>query len=122
MNGRHIRITLKMYQKNKPTRCNAYLRGAKDSPCSRCGVNDGTVVGAHYTGLRQHTYGKGTGMKPHDHAVAYLCRECHEYFDRNLARKSAEVSEEFLHCIIISQTMFLRSGGKLVLDNVNTLS
>ena len=75
---------------------------AKHSACVRCEADDGTIVGAHYTGIRQHAYGKGRGLKGSDIAVAFLCRACHEYFDQPAERKSIERSEEFLHCIMLT--------------------
>ncbi len=111
-----------MYQKNKPTRCKKYLRGAKDEGCTRCGNNNGTIVGAHYTGIRQHSYGKGTSQKPHDHAVAYLCSECHKHFDASFRYKSVEESEEFLHCIILSQARYLNKHGVIKNDEKQTKS
>jgi hypothetical protein len=79
-----------------------YLNGARGQPCVRCGANDGTVVSAHYTGLRQHLYGKGRGIKGSDVLVADLCRVCHEHFDQPQERKSIEASEAFLHCIAMT--------------------
>ena len=91
-------------------RSKKYLRGAEGQPCTRCNTNDGTIVAAHYQGLRSHLYGKGTGTKVHDLLVADLCSECHHYFDspqpppsalsRDLCK--ALYSEEFLHCVALT--------------------
>ena len=91
-------------------RSKKYLQGAKGQPCVRCGVEDGTIVGAHYTGLRVHLYGKGTGTKPHDILIADLCSSCHFFFDhprmdlgqndRNIWKTN--VSEEFLHLVALT--------------------
>jgi len=94
-------------------RSKKYLKGAKDQSCVNCGVNDGTIVSAHYQGLRSHLYGKGTGTKPHDLLVADLCHKCHTIFDSQDLRlrhntlhnrnwRKCEVSEEFLHCIALT--------------------
>lgn len=69
---------------------------ARDEACIRCGRIDGTVVLAHYTGPRQHSFGKGTGTKGHDAVGAYLCRTCHDWFDSYRGRNTVERSEEFL--------------------------
>ena len=75
---------------------------AKHSACVRCEADDGTIVAAHYTGIRQHSYGKGRSLKGSDIAVAFLCCDCHKYFDQPTERKSIERSEEFLHCIMLT--------------------
>jgi hypothetical protein len=78
------------------------LAMAKDQDCVRCGSN-GTTVTAHYTGLRQHQFGKGFGVKCDDVASAWLCHECHDYFDKQITeRKSIERSEEFLFLIVMT--------------------
>lgn len=72
---------------------------ARDESCVRCGTQDGSVVLAHYTGMRRLSYGGGFGIKVHDAIGAHLCRACHEYMDRVSRSKSRAVehSEEFLH-------------------------
>lgn len=84
-----------------------WLKAAKDQCCVNCGAMDGTVVACHYTGPRQHSYGKGTGIKVHDFCSADLCRECHEAFDRYDYQKLGcttgdkwELSEMFQHCVL----------------------
>ncbi len=52
---------------------------ARDQPCIRCGRQDGTTVGAHYTGVRRLELGGGFGRKVHDMAMAHLCAECHRF-------------------------------------------
>jgi len=46
------------------TRSRKYLNAAEGQSCVNCGVNDGTVMAAHYQGMRSHAYGKGRGIKP----------------------------------------------------------
>ena len=80
------------------------LAGAKDQSCVNCGASDGTVVAAHYTGLRSSLLGKGTGHKPHDLCVADLCRKCHYKFDvefdASTFEKKIDKSEQFLFNVI----------------------
>ena len=94
-------------------RSKKYLAAAKGNSCVRCGCEDGTIVAAHYTGMRSHSYGKGTGTKCHDVLVADLCMTCHRYYDspdlglrhntqHNRNWKKAEMSEEFLHCVALT--------------------
>ena len=76
------------------------LKLAKGQACVRCGVDDGSTVSCHYTGLRQHQLGKGTGTKCNDLATAFLCYKCHTELDQPKERKSVEASEDFLFCIV----------------------
>ena len=85
------------------------LNGAEGQPCVNCGARDGTVVAAHYTGLRAQLLGKGKAEKPHDLCVADLCAKCHSAFDRyevsNMSTKymrQIDQSEQFLYNIIQS--------------------
>ena len=100
-----------MYAKNKPYRNKKILQAAKEIPCCvRCEKhNSGDVVAAHYCGIRQIGLGKGMGQKPSDSAVAYLCRECHEYFDQYEAHNGIERSEEFLYFIAVTQAWYLKN-------------
>jgi len=86
------------------------LDGARDQTCVNCGRRDGTVVAAHYTGLRSSLLGKGTGHKPHDLCVADLCHKCHYAFDvaggGSTFEKKIDKSEQFLFNII--KTMIRR--------------
>ena len=75
---------------------------ARDQSCVRCGADDGTVVLAHYTGIRQHSLGKGRGIKCSDIAGAHLCHACHLFFDNPTERKSIEMSEEFLFLVVLT--------------------
>ena len=43
---------------------------ARGQSCIRCGADDGTVVLAHYTGVRREAFGGGFGKKVHDAVVA----------------------------------------------------
>lgn len=91
-------------------RSRTYTQAAQGQPCVRCGRHDGTVVAAHYCGIRQHWYGKGRGLKPHDIATADLCMVCHQWFDQPTERKSIERSEDFLHCILLTIMRRLEDG------------
>jgi len=91
------------------------LAAANGGSCINCGLSDTTVVAAHYQGLRSHSLGKGTGIKPHDICVADLCAKCHRQFDQYLNFTSTgespymrkiDMSEQFLFCIV--QTILRR--------------
>lgn len=83
---------------------------ARDEPCVACGADDGTVVLAHYTGIRQHSFGKGRSIKGSDIAAAPLCLKCHAFYDQPLERKSIERSEEFLFFIVMHLIQAAENG------------
>ena len=92
------------------------LAGAKGQSCVNCGASDGTVVAAHYTGMRSQRFGKGTGHKPHDLCVADLCHKCHHKFDvafdGSSFEKKIDLSEQFLFLII--QTLIRRVSQDII--------
>ena len=92
------------------------LDGAKCQSCVNCGAADGTVVAAHYTGMRSHRFGKGTGHKPHDLCIADLCHKCHHAFDvafdGSTFEKKVDLSEQFLFLII--QTLLRRVAQDII--------
>ena len=92
------------------------LDGAKGQSCVNCGAADGTVVAAHYTGMRSHRFGKGTGHKPHDLCVADLRQNCHYKFDvafdGSSFEKKIDLSEQFLFLII--QTLLRRVAQDII--------
>ena len=91
-----------MLTKRKPYRNKKLLKASNGRSCIRCGNQNGTTVRAHYTGFRQHLFGKGISQKCDDHASADLCGECHIYFDQDTSYKDIEKSEEFLMLIILT--------------------
>lgn len=97
-------------QKQPSWRSKKYTDAAAGQSCVRCGRDDETIVPCHYTGFRQHAYGKGRGEKCNDIAIADLCSECHDYFDNRIEYKSIARSEEFLHCCLLTQIRRLAGG------------
>ena len=55
------------------------LELVRQLPCAHCGLQDGTVVGAHSNQLRD---GKGRSIKAHDYRIASLCFDCHMWLDQ----------------------------------------
>lgn len=86
---------------------------ARDESCVRCGAQDGTVVLAHYTGMRRLSYGGGFGIKVSDAVGAYLCASCHRHMDTESRSKSRAVehSEEFLHLCALT---WIRLADKII--------
>ena len=110
-----------MIEKTAPIRSKKLMAAARDRSCINCGRDDGTIVRAHYTGYRQHQYGKGRGIKGHDLLAADLCMECHASFDRldmgedvtennNTIVKTIDQSEKFLHCIALTLVRDFKAG------------
>lgn len=95
----------------------ALREAARDQSCIRCGVQDGTVVGAHYTGVRRQSYGGGLGAKVHDLCIAALCARCHREMDTTSRNKADRWnhSEEFQH-LILRTLIRLWDSGKLKLQ------
>ena len=92
-------------------------QAAKDRSCVNCGVNDGTIVRAHYGGMRQHQYGKGKGIKGHDCVAADLCMKCHSDFDSyqigagdTQYLKDIDHSEQFLHLCVLTLVKDIEEG------------
>jgi uncharacterized Fe-S cluster-containing radical SAM superfamily protein len=79
-------------------------KAAEGQSCVRCGIEDGSIVLAHYTGVRRGAYGGGLSLKCHDIFGAHLCGACHRYMDtesRDRAKRW-EHSEEFQHYILLT--------------------
>ena len=53
-------------------------QSAKHEACVSCGKDDGTIVWAH---SNHQIHGKGMGIKAHDLFGAYLCHQCHHFYD-----------------------------------------
>lgn len=86
-------------------------RLANGRACVICNRQDGTVVGAHYAGFRQHSLGKGMGLKPSDLAIAHLCHDCHAEIDQYRRDETGvEHSERFLFAIFQTIERLWESG------------
>lgn len=89
---------------------------AKGQSCIRCGVSDDTTVLCHYSGVWQHRFGKGTGIKGHDIAGADLCVRCHKFFDEYESQVGASEgwkiarSEEFLAACLLTVIRRIQQG------------
>lgn len=86
------------------------LNAARDWPCIRCGTQDGTVVAAHYSGRYANLLGKGTGIKPWDHCVAFYCAHCHAEADSYAGGNSDERAVRFLIDILRTQKSLFDEG------------
>jgi len=75
-------------------------------------VRNGTVVLAHYSGVRRASYGGGMGIKVHDVVGAWLCSDCHIYMDREVKSKENRwlVSEEMQHYCLLTILQLIEQG------------
>jgi uncharacterized Fe-S cluster-containing radical SAM superfamily protein len=85
---------------------------ARGQSCIRCNRDDGTIVLAHYTGVRRGEFGGGLGIKVHDAVGAELCSICHHWFDTGSKDKELrwEVSEEFLAMVALTWIRRMERG------------
>ena len=95
------------------------LAAAKGQSCVNCGVNDDTVVAAHYSGMREHAFGTGKGIKGHDLCIADLCAKCHARFDQynvstldNQLLRDIDQSEQFLY--LVMKTLIRRVNDEVI--------
>lgn len=74
-----------MIQKTQYIRSAKLMQAYRKIPCQHCGVDDGTVCGAHSNSAE---HGKGRGIKASDVYCASLCHSCHMAIDqgRSLSR------------------------------------
>ena len=104
-------------QKEQIIRSKKITDAARGRSCVNCMSNDGTVVRAHYSGMRQHQYGKGRGIKGHDCIAADLCQRCHAKFDsyqvatgETQLQRDIDHSEQFLHLCFLTLVRDIQEG------------
>ena len=99
------------------------LASARGQACICCGALDGSVIAAHYTGMRQHALGKGTGIKCGDIFTAHLCQKCHDIYDSLEAStfddrfmRKVDQSEQFFYLICKTwERLYLQ--GKITINS-----
>lgn len=97
-------------QKRNPFKSRKLLDNIGKLPCVRCGADDGTIVGAHYSGGLQHILGKGASSKVTDAAVASLCYSCHTHMDSYKDGNTVDRSEEFLLLVVLTHELLLKQN------------
>ena len=104
-----VKLPMTITEKTEPIRDKKLMAASKDRSCVSCGADNGTVVRCHYSGMRQHQYGKGRGIKGHDLIAADLCNKCHAKYDQYKVgsgdtqyQKDIDHSERFLHCVVLT--------------------
>ncbi|MCK5612782.1 hypothetical protein KAR91_63505 [Candidatus Pacearchaeota archaeon] len=87
-------------------------KSAKGQTCIKCGHPESFA--AHYNGVRQHSFGKGRGIKCDDIASAEFCYKCDQQFkegsqDERWMNKW-ERSEEFLFYVTLTNIRRFKEG------------
>ena len=75
-------------------------------PCSVCGADDSTIVGAHSNNSR---HGKGRGIKAHD-IVAALCQQHHAEYDSSTGEFAFSATEQFLEAVFETMRYGFENG------------
>ena len=85
---------------------------SKGKTCIKCGAPD--AYACHYNGKRQHSYGKGRGIKCHDFMTAEFCMKCDKEFTEGSTclrwESKWERSEEFHYWIAKTNIRRLEDG------------
>jgi hypothetical protein len=93
---RQIKLDHKLYDGLKLT------KSSQGQTCIKCGAPN--AYACHYNGPRQHSLGKGRGIKCHDLATAELCYKCdQEYLEGSTNPRWPDKwyrSEEFLFWVV----------------------
>ena len=76
-----------MLTKTDYLRSPALMRAYRTLPCQHCGIDDGSVCGAH---SNQAIHGKGRGIKAGDQYCASLCHACHLALDQGRSMSRSE--------------------------------
>lgn len=87
---------------------------SRGQSCIRCGAPG--AYACHYNGIRQHSFGKGRGIKCHDLASAELCHNCDRQFIEGTIDSfddRTDRSEQFLFlCMLTNISRFKRGDLK----------
>ena len=76
-----------MIEKTQYIRSAKLMQAYRKLPCQHCGIDDGTVCGAH---SNQAIHGKAKGIKATDTACASLCHVCHHALDQGRSMSRSE--------------------------------
>ena len=87
-------------------------KSTKGKSCIKCENPDATS--SHYNGSRQHSYGKGRGIKCDDLMTAEFCHKCDQKFTEGSTclrwASKWERSEEFLRWICLTNIRRIEEG------------
>ena len=86
-------------------------KATKGQSCIRCGNPNATA--SHYNGPRQHSFGKGRGIKASDLMTADFCYTCDQIFSEGSTSgwvNKWDRSEEFLYYISLTNIRRLENS------------
>jgi len=76
-----------MIKKFEYVRSKSLMQAYRKIPCQHCGIDDGSVCGAH---SNQAEHGKGRAIKSSDIYAASLCHACHYSVDQGRTLSPSE--------------------------------
>ena len=76
-----------MIEKTQYIRSARLMQAYRKIPCMHCGIDDGSVAGAH---SNQAIHGKAKGLKSSDIYAASLCHVCHHALDQGRSMSRSE--------------------------------
>ena len=84
---------------------------ARNQNCIRCGAPN--AYACHYNGIRQHSFGKGRGIKANDLMTAEFCHQCDQDFSEGVTKNfesSEDRSEQFMFYISLTNIARFNRG------------
>lgn len=98
--------SVKSREKFKYVRSRKLMQAYRAIPCQHCGVDDGTVCGAH---SNQAKHGKARGMKASDIYCASLCHRDHMMIDQgaHMTREARESAWNAAHSKTVAELVSL---------------
>jgi hypothetical protein len=75
------------FPKTQYIRSQKLMQAYRKIPCQHCGIDDGSVCGAH---SNQAEHGKGRSIKASDDQAASLCHACHHAVDQGRSMSRSE--------------------------------
>jgi hypothetical protein len=93
--------------KHDYVRSEALMRAYRTIPCQHCGLDDGTVCGAHCN----WGHGKGGAIKADDNRCASLCIGCHFDIDQGSSLTEAERKKLWAHAHAATVTLLVMLGS-----------
>ena len=90
-------------------------KSARGNNCIKCGAPD--AYACHYNGIRQHSFGKGRGIKANDLMTAEFCHKCDQEFTEgsiNGFDDKTDRSEQFMFWVCMTNNARLQRGNLIV--------
>lgn len=95
------------YPKTEYIRSPKLMQVYRKIPCQACGIDDGTVCGAH---ANSAAMGKGRGIKASDQFAASLCHRCHMEVDQGRTMSRTERARVWTEAHVKTVAELVRRG------------